>query len=156
LNLSMAPMVRLSTGVMVLYADDESFTLMTPQGHVFAGWITFSASADAGTTVVQTKVLMRASDPFYEIGLGFGGHTRENRFWERTLRSLARHFGVEANVVTRQDCIDNQRQWKNARNVWHNAMIRSAIYNAAHAPVTLARSVRRRKPGAPSDMGQPS
>src|SRR5258705_13243822 len=26
----------LSTGVLVLYADDESFTLMTPQGHMFA------------------------------------------------------------------------------------------------------------------------
>ena len=34
--------MKLSTGVMVLYADDESFTLMTPQGHMFAGWITFS------------------------------------------------------------------------------------------------------------------
>src|SRR5262249_41541492 len=29
----------LSTGVLVLYADNESFTLMTPQGHMFAGWI---------------------------------------------------------------------------------------------------------------------
>ena len=36
--------MKLSTGVMVLYADDESFTLMTPQGHMFAGWITFSAT----------------------------------------------------------------------------------------------------------------
>ena len=35
--------MKLSTGVMVLYADEESFTLMTPQGHMFAGWITFSA-----------------------------------------------------------------------------------------------------------------
>src|SRR5262245_19404227 len=25
--------VRLSTGVMVMYADDESFTLITPEGH---------------------------------------------------------------------------------------------------------------------------
>ena len=33
----------LSTGVLVLYADDESFTLMTPEGHMFAGWITFSS-----------------------------------------------------------------------------------------------------------------
>ena len=31
--------MKLSTGVMVLYADEESFTLMTPQGHMFAGWI---------------------------------------------------------------------------------------------------------------------
>ena len=35
--------MKLSTGVMVLYADEESFTLMTPEGHMFAGWITFSA-----------------------------------------------------------------------------------------------------------------
>ena len=156
LSLAMAPMVRLSTGVMVLYADDESFTLMTPQGHVFAGWITFSASADGGTTVVQTKVLMRASDPFYEIGLGCGGHARENLFWERTLRSLARHFGVEANVVTRQDCLDNRRQWNNARNVWHNAMIRSAVYNVTRSPVTLARTLRRRRAGVPTDAGTPT
>src|SRR5680860_561326 len=32
LDLSMPGGVRLSTGVMVLYADDESFTLMTPPG----------------------------------------------------------------------------------------------------------------------------
>ena len=28
---------------MVIYADDESFSFMTPQGHMFAGMITFSA-----------------------------------------------------------------------------------------------------------------
>ena len=37
--------MKLKTGVMVLFADDVSFTLMTPEGHMFAGWITFSASA---------------------------------------------------------------------------------------------------------------
>ena len=45
LDLSMPGGLKLSTGVLVLYADDESFTLMTPQGHMFAGWITFSAYA---------------------------------------------------------------------------------------------------------------
>ena len=35
--------LKLSTGVLVLYADEESFTFMTPQGHMFAGWVTFSA-----------------------------------------------------------------------------------------------------------------
>src|SRR5215467_1997676 len=65
----------LSTGVMVLYADDESFTLMTPEGHVFAGWITFSSFEDDGCTNAQAQVLMRANDPIYEIGLRFlGGH----------------------------------------------------------------------------------
>ena len=28
--------LRLTTGELVLYADDESFTFMTPQGHMFA------------------------------------------------------------------------------------------------------------------------
>ena len=43
LDLAIGGGVKLSTGVFVLYADDDSFTLMTPQGHMFAGWITFSA-----------------------------------------------------------------------------------------------------------------
>ena len=47
LSLKVAGGMRLSTGVLVLYADDESFTLMTPQGHVLAGWITFSAEVRA-------------------------------------------------------------------------------------------------------------
>jgi hypothetical protein len=36
LDLSMPGRIKLSTGVLVMYADDESFTLMTPQGHMFA------------------------------------------------------------------------------------------------------------------------
>src|SRR5579872_759396 len=34
---------KLSTGIVVIYADDESFSFMTPEGHMFASWITFSA-----------------------------------------------------------------------------------------------------------------
>ena len=37
LDLGMPGGMKLSTGVLVMYADDESFTLMTPQGHMFAG-----------------------------------------------------------------------------------------------------------------------
>ena len=55
--------VRLSTGVLVLYADEESFTLMTPQGHTFAGWITFSAWDEGGCTVCQVQSMARANDP---------------------------------------------------------------------------------------------
>gem|GEM_PF-2430343 len=36
--------IPMQTGVLVLYADDVSFTLMTPQGHPESGWVTFSAS----------------------------------------------------------------------------------------------------------------
>ena len=40
--------MKFKTGVMVLYADDVSFTLMTPEGHMFAGWITFCAFEEDG------------------------------------------------------------------------------------------------------------
>ena len=82
--------MKLSTGVMVLYADEESFTLMTPQGHMFAGWITFSAIERDGETVAQAQVLMRASDPIFELGLTLGGHQQEDRFWNHTLASAGR------------------------------------------------------------------
>ena len=87
--------LKFKTGVMVLYADEVSFTLMTPEGHMFAGWITFSAFEDGEATVAQTQVLMRAQDPIGELGLTFGGHGKENTFWEQTLASLASSLGVE-------------------------------------------------------------
>jgi hypothetical protein len=62
--------VQLATGVLVLYADDLSFTFMTPQGHMFGGWITFSASQGASGTELDIAILMRAGDPLYEIGSG--------------------------------------------------------------------------------------
>ena len=80
---------------MVLYSDDESFTLMTPEGHMFAGWITFSSHEEDGRPVAQTQVLMRAQDPISEMGLTMGGHRMENKFWEQTLANLATHLGVE-------------------------------------------------------------
>ena len=68
LDLTMPGGLKLSTGVLVLYADEESFTLMTPEGHMFAGWITFSAFDDGGVTAAQAHVLMRASDPLVRDG----------------------------------------------------------------------------------------
>ncbi len=128
LNLTLQGRMKLSTGVMVLYADEESFTLMTPQGHMFAGWITFSASEADGETVAQTQVLMRASDPIFEMGLAMGGHKQEDRFWQQTLTALAAHFGHEGEVETRVVCVDKKRQWSKWRNVWHSAAIRSTLY----------------------------
>jgi hypothetical protein len=128
LNMTLPGRMKLSTGVMVLYADDESFTLMTPQGHMFAGWITFSALEAEGDTVAQAQVLMRASDPIFEMGLAMGGHKQEDRFWQHTLTALAAHFGHAGEVDTKVVCVDKKRQWSKWRNVWHSAAIRSTLY----------------------------
>jgi hypothetical protein len=140
LNLSMPGGLELSTGVLVLYADDEGFTLMTPEGHQFAGWITFSAFAAPTGTTAQAQVLMRSSDPLYELGMAFGGHRIEDRFWEATLTALARHLGVEEPEVSAEaECVDKKRQWRRVGNVRHNAALRSGMHKARHPR-------RRRKP----------
>ncbi|HEY1775959.1 MAG TPA: hypothetical protein VGG41_07350 [Solirubrobacteraceae bacterium] len=136
LDLAMPGGLKLSTGVLVLFADEESFTLMTPEGHMFAGWITFSAFAEEGSTYAQAQVLMRASDPLYEIGLTLGGHRQEDAHWVHTLSALAAHFGVAADVEVQAVCVDRHRQWSRAGNVWHNAGIRSALHMLS-APVRI-------------------
>lgn len=140
LNLEVAGL-PLSTGVLVLYADEESFTLMTPQGHVFAGWITFSAYADDDGTVVQTQVLMRASDPIYEFGLRFmGGHKQEDQFWQHTLGQLAQYFKLSATVQMQTVCVDTKIQWSEAKNIWHNSAVRTTL----HVMTTPSRWFRKR------------
>jgi hypothetical protein len=128
LNLSLSGGMMLSTGVLILYADEESFTLMTPQGHMFAGWITFSAFEENGCIVAQTQVLMRANDPLYEIGLRFGGQQQEDAFWQYTLKSFATEFGVDEPVQIKTVCVDPRLQWFQAKNIWQNAAIRTLFY----------------------------
>jgi hypothetical protein len=136
LDLAIGGGVKLSTGVFVLYADAESFTLMTPQGHMFAGWITFSAEREGDATIVQAQVLMRANDPLYEISMILVGHRKEDTFWAATLTALGQRLGVaDPKVETRSTCVDSRRQWRHARNVWHNSMVRSMLQTLA-APVT--------------------
>jgi len=121
--------MKFKTGVMVIYADDREFTLMTPEGHMFAGWITFSAYDEGGTTVAQAQVLMRAQDPISEMGLTMGGHRMENRFWEETLGNLAARMGAEeAPVSTTVVCVDKKRQWSKMKNVRHSVAIRSTLH----------------------------
>lgn len=128
LDLGMPGGLKLSTGVLVLFADAESFTLMTPEGHMFAGWITFSAFLEDDATVAQAQVLMRASDPLYEVGMVLGGHREEDRHWVHTLRSLAAHFGIDAEVDVERICVDRRREWSKAGNVRQNSGIRSALH----------------------------
>jgi hypothetical protein len=130
--------LKLSTGVMVLYSDEESFTFMTPEGHMFAGWITFSAFRDGPSTVAQVQILMRAQDPIGEIGLTLGGHRMENAFWEQTLANVASRFGVQAVATTESVCVDARRQWRRAGNLRHDIVIHSSI-RMAGAPVRWLR-----------------
>ena len=106
--------------------------LAVPEGHMFAAWITFSAHQDDATTVVQIEVLLRANDPMYEVTMALGGHKRENAFWLATLHNLAARFSVDATPTLEQTCVDRKRQWKNAKNIRHNAAIRSTIWTATH------------------------
>lgn len=151
INSSLPGGMPLSTGVIVLYADDESFTLMTTQGHPFSGWVTFSSFDEKGQdgsncTVAQAQVLMRANDPLYAVGMRFGGHKQEDRIWQHTLRSLSEHFGVTGDVETNCVCLDRRAQWRRAGNIWHNAGIRSGMYVMA-TPLRLAgRAANRTQP----------
>ena len=119
------------TGVMILYSDDVSFTVMTAEGLPEAGWNTFSAYEEDGTTVVQIQSLARASDPIYEVGFRLFGSTAQERIWTYVLSTLAARFGVRERVHLEKTCVDPQLQWFRVANVWHNAGLRSVVYTIA-------------------------
>ena len=130
IDMTLPGKMKLSTGVMVLYADEESFTLMTPQGHMFAGWITFSAIERDGETVAQAQVLMRASDPIFEVGLVLGGHRQEDTLLEQDARAAGRATsGTTTPRSTRRwSASTRSASGPSGRNVWHSSAIRSTIY----------------------------
>ena len=114
---------RLSTGVMVLYADDRSFTYMTPEGHPFAGWITFSAEDSDDHAVAQVQALIRSNDPLYEAGFMVYGNRAEDKMWTHTLRELARHLGSPHEPSADRVKVDKKRVWRNFKNITRNAML---------------------------------
>lgn len=121
--------IPVSAGVMVLYADDEMFTVMTPAGFPEAGWNSFSAFEEEGVTVIQVQSMARTNDPIYEFGFIFmGGAKQQHKIWAYVLTQLAAHFGVKAEVDTKLECLDPALQWKQTKNVWHNAIIRTTFY----------------------------
>ena len=116
--------VTLSTGVYVIYSDEVSFSYMNPEGHPWAGMITFSAEED-GATVAQVQLLIRAYDPLVEIGMALGGHRMEDRIWTHTLGAVAAYAGVpDAEVTKKIVCVDRRRQWHRFGN-WRRS---SALY----------------------------
>jgi hypothetical protein len=134
--------VKMSTGVMVIYADRESFTFMTPEGHALSAWITFSAYRDGDETVAQAQALERTSDPFIELTYMFGANRQNDKFWMATLTNLATSLGV-ANpaVATQIVCVDKRRQWKYVRNLRFSP----AVHMATSTVTAPARWMRRRR-----------
>lgn len=138
-----APAVPVSTGVLILYADDESFSVMTPDGHPESGFNTFSALDEDGATVCQIQSLARANDPIYEFGFRFmGGGAQQEQIWRHVLTQLAQHWSVEPAIEVRNLCVDNRLQWSKAKNVWHNAVIRTTVT----APARWTRKALGRNP----------
>jgi hypothetical protein len=112
---------------------------MTPEGHMFAGMITFSAYDEDDVTTAQVQALVRANDPLYEMSFRMGfGHKAEDGFWAATLKNLAEYLGA-SNPQTSQvnSLVDPRVQWKEWSNIWHNAGIRSGLY----MPVAMVKKV---------------
>jgi pyruvate/2-oxoglutarate dehydrogenase complex dihydrolipoamide dehydrogenase (E3) component len=125
---SSTPGGPVATGVVVIYADERSFTFGTPQGHPEAGWVSFAAHYTDNGTAVEILGFARAGDPVYEAAFRLAGSSIQTRIWTHVLSSLAAHLGVPAHITTEAHCVDARPQWSRARNVWHNAQIRTLIH----------------------------
>ena len=139
----------ISTGVMVLYAGAESFTLMTPAGHPEAGWVTFSSYVEEGCTFAQVQVMARAGDPLYELAFVFFGSKLQDEIWTHVLKELAAQLGTSGDVQMEKTLLDRKHQWGRVWNIWYNAQLRTLLYS----PIKLlrwmgARFMRKSRPGA--------
>ena len=125
---SSTPGGPVSTGVMVLYADERSFTFITPQGHPESGWVSFRAFETNNQVIAQILGLARANDPVYELAFRTVGSKMQAEIWIHVLTSLAAYLGIPAEVAFEAICVDPQMQWSQASNVWYNAQIRTMLY----------------------------
>jgi anti-anti-sigma factor len=125
---SSTPGGPVSTGVMVLYADDRSFTFITPQGHPESGWVTFSAFETNNKVVVQILGLARANDPVYEVAFRAVGSKMQVKIWTHVLTSLAAYLEIPADITVEPICVDPGMQWKQLGNTWYNAQARTILY----------------------------
>jgi uncharacterized protein (UPF0548 family) len=134
----------MTSGVMILYADDESFSVMTPEGFPVSGWNNFSVfEEEDGSLVAQVQSFERASDPIYEFGFRFmGGAARQEFIWTNVLTRLAEHLGVKSQVTMARECLDPSIQWAYTGRVLQNAGVRTTLYKAA-APIRWVLSLFR-------------
>jgi len=128
LNLTLPGGLVMATGLMVIYADDTSFSFTTIQGHILSGWITFSSFQEDSAAIIQVNPIFRASDPLMELGMRFGAAEQEDQFWHATLGNLARRLGVRGEISQQDVLIDPHVRWSEFKNLWYNPAIRSSLY----------------------------
>jgi anti-anti-sigma factor len=128
LNLTLPGGLVLATGLMVIYADETSFSFITIQGHILSGWITFGSFKEKADTIIQVNPIFRASDPLMEICLRFGAAKQEDQFWHKTLGNLGRRLGVQGDLSQQDVLIDPHIQWREYKNLWYSAAVRSSFY----------------------------
>jgi hypothetical protein len=134
-----------STGVMVLYADETSFTVMNPEGHPLAGWNTFSVFQEDGCLVAQVLEQSRPNDPLYEVFNRFLGSSRQqDKIWITVLTNLAEYFDINEQVNLKIILLDPQVQWSEADNIWKNAAIRTVFYLIARPVVVLIHFIKNK------------
>ena len=141
LNLSLPGGLTLATGIMVVYADETSFSFMTVEGHMLAGLINFSSFQEDGATIIQVHPLFRANDPLMELAFRFGASSQEDLFWHSTLHNLARRLGSHGYVEQQSTLIDGRVNWNEKGNLWKNAAIRSSFY----MPLYILKKIVQRK-----------
>lgn len=144
LNLSLPGGLTLATGIVVIYADDTSFSFMTVEGHMLSGWITFSCFRDNQSTFVQVHPLFRAGDPLMELGFRLGAAVQEDRFWHETLGNLARRLGTHGEVAQQSLLVDPHIQWNRSSNIRYSAAIRSSLYMPVYILKTFFLAIKRR------------
>ena len=120
--------LKFTTGVKIIESGENSFTFMTPKGHVFAGKVTFSSFMKGKYPAIQAQVIMRSPDPIMELGMILGGHEAEDLFWKQTLQNFARSLGVSGNVEYGKVFLDPEIQWSQLKNLRFNAIINSIYY----------------------------
>jgi anti-anti-sigma factor len=128
LNLALPGGLVLATGLMVIYADETSFSFMTIQGHILSGWITFSSFRHNDATLIQVNPIFRAGDPLMELSMRLGAAKQEDQFWHATLGNLAQRLDVQGELSQQDVLIDPRVRWPAFKNLWYSAAIRSSLY----------------------------
>jgi hypothetical protein len=131
-------------GVMVMYSDDVSFSVVTPVGFPESGWNTFSVFEEDGALIAQVQTMARAADPLYEFFHRFLGSSKaQDKIWTHVLTSLAAHLGIQEEVTVKKTLIDPSVRWSEAGNIFKNGAARTVFYQMGAPLRWITRKIRR-------------